>query len=84
METGESYTRKYMRHLDLLQRFPSKIVGRKYWVQKFLEVANTPNKPNQGPKIHVLEQGDLFGESNNPVGVFRKSKTFLTWLRKHQ
>ena len=22
METGESYTRKYMRHLGLLQRFP--------------------------------------------------------------
>ena len=34
----------------------------------------TPNKPNQRPKIQLLEQGDLFCQSNNPVRVFRKSK----------
>ena len=27
MGTGEIKTRKYMRHLDLLRRFPSKIIG---------------------------------------------------------
>ena len=27
MESGESYTRKYMRPLDLFQRFPFKIIG---------------------------------------------------------
>ena len=48
------------------------------------EVAGGGNKPNQRPKIQLLEQGDLFCQSNDPVRVFRKSKTFLTWLRKHQ
>ena len=38
--------------------------------------------PNQRQKIQLLEQGDSC-QSNNPVRVFRKSKTFLTWLRKH-
>ena len=36
------------------------------------------NKPNQRPKIQLLEQGDLFCQSNNPVRVFRKSNMFLT------
>ena len=36
----KSYTRKYMRHLDLLQRFPSKIIG----------VVKTPDKTNQDQK----------------------------------
>ena len=80
----KSYTREYMRHLDFLQRFPRKKIGWKNWVQKLLEVVKTPNKPNQRPKIQLLEQGDLFCQNNNPVRVFRKSKMFLTWLRKHR
>ena len=30
------------------------------WVRKLQEVVKTPNKPNQRPKIQVLEQGDFF------------------------
>ena len=41
-------------------------------------VEKTPNKPNQRPKIQLLDQGDLFCQSNNPVRVFRRSKMFLT------
>ena len=44
----------------------------------------TPNKPNQRPKIQLLKQGDLFSQSNNLGRMFRKSKLFLTSLRKHQ
>ena len=39
-----------MRHLDLLQRFPSKIIGWKNWIQKLLEVVKPPNKSNQNQK----------------------------------
>ena len=53
METGESFTRKYMRHLDLLRRFPLKTLGGKNWVQKLLEEVKAPNKPNQEPKIQL-------------------------------
>ena len=69
----KSYTRKYMRHLDLSRRCPLKTIGWKNWVQKLLEVFKTPNKPNQRPNIQVLEQGDLFWQSNHPVRVLRKS-----------
>ena len=33
----------------------------------FRSCVKTPNKSNQRPKIHLLEQGDLFCQSNNPV-----------------
>ena len=49
----KSYTRKYMRYLDLLRRFPFKTIGWKNWVQKLLEVVKTPNKPNQRPKMQL-------------------------------
>ena len=52
-----------MRHLDLLRRLPSKTIGCKNWVQKLLEVVKTPNRPNQRPKMQLLEQGDLFCQS---------------------
>ena len=48
------------------------------WVQTLLEVEKTPNKPNQRPNLQLLEQGDLFCQSNNAVRLFRKSKMFLT------
>ena len=34
----KSFSRKHIRHLDLLQRFPLKIIGWKNWIQKLLEV----------------------------------------------
>ena len=42
----------------------------------------TPNKPNQRPKIQLLEQGDLFCQSNNALRVFRKSETFSNLVAK--
>ena len=53
-ELQKSFTRKYMRHLGLLQRFPWKIIGWKNWVQKLLEVVKTPNRPNPKPKTQLL------------------------------
>ena len=50
----KSYTRKYMRHLALLQRFPFKTIGWKNWVQKLLEEVKTPNKPNQKIKNPIV------------------------------
>ena len=52
------------------RRFPLKTSGWKNWVQKLLEVVKTPN---QRPKIQLLEQGDLFWQSNHPDRVLRKS-----------
>ena len=63
----KSYTRKYMRRLDLLRRFPSKITGGNYWVQKLLEVVKTPNKPNQKPKTQLSSTGRLV-KSEQPTG----------------
>ena len=72
METGEFFfTRKYMRHLGLLQRFPLKIIGGKNWIQNLLEVVKTPNKSNQNPKANYQARRDLFCQSNNPVRVKR-------------
>ena len=60
-------------------RPPPKISFQGYWMKKLgSEVCwrwvKTPNKPNQRPKIQLLEQGDLFWQSNHPVRVLRKSK----------
>ena len=49
---------KYMRHFDLLRRFPLKTTGWKNWVQKLLDNQNAPNQPNQS-LIQFIEQGDL-------------------------
>ena len=58
METGEiKNEKKYMRRLDLTRRFLVRQLQDS--VQKLLEVAKTPNKPNQKPKIQLYEQGDL-------------------------
>ena len=69
-------------------RLPLKISSKDNWMKKLgQEVAGggkDSEKTNQRPKIQQSEQGDLLCQSNNPVRVFRKSKTFLTWLRKHQ
>ena len=50
----KSYTRKYMRHLALLRRFPFRTIGWKNWVQKLLEEVKTPNKPNQKIKNPIV------------------------------
>ena len=60
METGEIIDKKkYMRHLDLLQRIPLKIMGWKNWIQKLLEVVKTANKSNQNQKPNYQARGDL-------------------------
>ena len=75
----KSYTRKYMRHLDLLQRFPSKIIWWKNWIQKLLETVKTPNKSNQNqktqlPRTERLVKGPPFSQSCVPVSVERVDK----------
>ena len=51
-------TRKYVRHLDLLRRSLSKIIGWKNWVQKLLEVVQTPNKPAEQPSGSSAQEID--------------------------
>ena len=73
----KSYTRKYMRHLDLLQRFPWNMIGWKSWVQKLLgnqkeklrdKQKKVPNQPNQTQIQIMLERGDLlFAQKTRPV-----------------
>ena len=60
------FTRKYMRHLDHLQRFFLKIIGWKTWIQKLLEVVKTPNKWNQNQKPNYQEWRGLWVD-NQPV-----------------
>ena len=68
MEYGEIiYTRMYLRHLDVLQIFPLKIIGCKYWIQKLLEVVKTPNKSNQNHKNPIVRTERLV-KSEQPSG----------------
>ena len=53
----KSYTTKYICHLGFLQRFPSKIIGWKNWIQKSLEAAKRPNESNRNQKTNHQEQG---------------------------
>ena len=78
-----------MCHLGLLQRFPSKIIGWKNWVQKLLEVVKTPNKPNQRPQIQLsrtvrpvgqqpftqkIEKDVLFGRDGTKNSSYKSQK----------
>ena len=63
-----SKTRKKMRHLHLRQRFPSKLIGWKNWIQKLLEVVKTPNKSNQHQKLKISRTVRPVGEQ--PAGSF--------------
>ena len=69
----KSFTRMYMRHPGLLQRFPLKTIGCRNWAQKLLDIMKTPNKSKHNQQIQLLEQGDLFRQNNRPVRVLRKS-----------
>ena len=60
----KSYTRKYMRHIDLLQRFLLKIIGWKNWIQKLLEAAETPNESN--PKPNYQERWEPWVNNSSP------------------
>ena len=61
----KSYTRKYMRHFDLHQRSPLKIIGWKKWVQKLLNDQRdklgknfkVPNRTDQFQTQIVIERG---------------------------
>ena len=69
----KSYTRKYMRHVDFLQRFPLKIIARKNCILKLLEVVKTPNKSHQNQKPNYQERRDLL-VSNHLVCLLRRSE----------
>ena len=71
-------------------RPPQKISFRDNWLKELgSEVAGggedsqQPTNPTKDQKT-IVRTRDLFCLSNHPVRVFRKSKTILTWLRKHQ
>ena len=73
-----------MCHVGLLQRFLFKIIEWKNWVQKLLEVVETPNKiqPKSNTQISSTERH----VSEQPPGLLTKGieKRCLVWLRKHQ
>ena len=84
MEPGEIiYEKVYLSH-----RPPPKISFKDNWMKELgSEVAGgekDSQQTHQRSQIQLLEQGDLFCQSNNPVRVFRKSNLFLNRLRKHQ
>ena len=61
METGENHKPEgfcVTSHLGFFQRFPSKIIGRKNWIQKLLKAARTHNKSNQNQKPNYQERRD--------------------------
>ena len=67
----KSYTRKYMRHLDLIRRF----LFKDNWMKELgSEVAGGSSSQTQ-PKTKnlIVRTGDLLRVSNNPVRVLRKS-----------
>ena len=79
MESGEIiYEERFTCHLGLLQRIPLKIIGWKHWIQKLLEVVETPNKPNQKPKIQLLEQEYPWVSDRSP----RRSKKDVLFGRE--
>ena len=76
----KSYTKKCMRHLDLLRRFPWNMIGWRNWVQKllddqkekWLDKQQVPNQPNQSQIQITIERGDpLCAQKTRPV--LRKS-----------
>ena len=68
-----SYTRKYLRHLKLLEKFPSMIIGEKNWVHKLLEEVKAANKTNQNLKANCQELGYLW-KLDNPSVCFSNAK----------
>ena len=65
---------------------PPKISFKDHWMKELGSEVAVGGKDSQQtqPKTKNPEEGDLFCHCNNPVREFRKSKMFLTWLRKHQ
>ena len=79
----KTYTRKYMRHLGLLQRFPLKILGWKNWIQKLLEAVETPNESSQNQKKHI-KNGETCKWATIWFAYSGDRKRGLVLLRKHQ
>ena len=73
----KSFTRKYICHLGLLQRFPSKIIGWKNWIQKLLEAAKTPNESNQNQKPNYQERRDPWVSNQQVRSLMRSEKMSL-------
>ena len=72
MELEKSYTRKYMRHLDLLRRFPLKTIGWKNWVQKLLDKVKAPNQPNQNPKSNCKKRKTVLAEQSSAQEIDKR------------
>ena len=66
-------------------RLPPKISLRNDWMKELgSEVAGEDSQQTQPKTKNPTVGTGRLCQGNNPVRVFRKSKTFLTWLRKHQ
>ena len=58
----KSYTRKYIRHLGLLKRFPWKVIGWRNWVQKLLD--NDKEKLLDNQKEKLLDRQKVSNQPN--------------------
>ena len=84
----KSYTRRYMRHLGLLQRFPWNMTGWKIWVQKLLDnqkeklrdKQKVPNQANQIQTQIMIERGNLLFALKEERPTFSGNRnTFFSW-----
>ena len=74
----KSYTRKYMCHLDFLQRSPWNLIGWRKWVQKLLDKQKAPNQPNQTQIQIMIERGDPLWLDNQSVRPQRSTRRTST------
>ena len=83
----KSYTRGYMRHLGLLQRFPWNMTGGKIWVQKLLDNQNeklrdkqkNPYQANQIQTQIMIERRSLLFALKKERPILRNRSTFFSW-----
>ena len=85
----KSYTKKCMRHLGLLQRFPWNMIGWRNWVQKLLDnqkeklldKQNVPNQPSQTQIQIMIERRDPLCAHNQSVHPQRLTR--WTWTSEY-
>ena len=70
----KSYTRKYMRHLGFLQRFPWNMIGWKNWVQKLLDNHKRQVKGSQPTQPNLNQNHD---RTERPVVCSQDEQTML-------
>ena len=61
MEAGDHF-REFLRHVDFLQRFSGKIIGRVIWILMLQEAVKTSNESNENPMPSYRVQGILLLE----------------------